>query len=54
MTYDYIVEVRDFIKDLIIRHETFQDSNTAYNTYRKLHDAYREDENIVITLKEPK
>lgn len=54
MDYEYVVEARDFIKDLTIVHETFEDSNTAYHLYRSLTDQYAGDENIVITLQEPK
>ncbi len=53
MDYEYIVEVRDTLRNIVIEHLTFEDANSAYHEYRLLQDDYRVDEFIVVQLIEP-
>lgn len=53
---DYVVEVRDVFKGLILFHETYDNANTAYSVKRQLEDEYLSSEDadkFVIELIEP-
>ena len=53
MDYEYIVEVRDSVRNILINHLTFEDANSAYHEYRRLQDNYYNDEFIIVKLIEP-
>jgi hypothetical protein len=53
MEYDYVVEVRDAVRDILLNHLTFEDANSAYHEFRRLQDDYFGDEFIVVRLVEP-
>lgn len=53
MDYEYIVEVRDCMRGVIIDHLIFEDANSAYHEFRKQSDRYEADELITVTLTEP-
>lgn len=53
MDYDYVVEVRDSIRGIVLNHLQFEDANSAYHEYRRLQDDYYGDEYITVTLIEP-
>lgn len=52
LDFSYIVEVKDFLGNLIEHFET-TDSNTAYHEYRVLVDIYCDDPDVTVTLFEP-
>lgn len=53
MDYEYVVEVRDCLRDVILDHIIFEDANSAYHEYRKLTDRYDGQDLITVTLTEP-
>lgn len=53
MDYEYVVEVKDCLRDVILNHLHFEDANAAYQTYRKFFDQYYDEDMITVTLTEP-
>ncbi len=53
MDYEFVVEVRDFLRDVLVEHKTFEDANSAYHEYRRLQDTYYNTDFVTVTLIEP-
>lgn len=53
MDFEYVVEVRDAVRNILLNHLAFEDANTAYHEYRRLQDDYYGSDYIVVRLIEP-
>lgn len=53
MDYEYVVEVRDCLRNTVLENLHFEDANSAYHAYRKFVDYYCDEDMITVTLTEP-
>lgn len=47
---DYVVEVKDLFKNLVIFSESYDDANTAYHVKRELEDQYQDYDKDALTI----